>query len=68
MPLTKKYNGKTYKTKAEAKRVAKNLKVKPFGFYGARVERYKNRMGKIVYIVYVNNSSKKQFPKYKPKK
>ena len=25
-------------------------------------------MGKIVYIVYVNDSSKKQFPKYKKKK
>jgi hypothetical protein len=74
MPLTKKYNGKTYKkyksykTKAEAKRVAKRLKVKPFGYAGARVLRYKNRMGKIVYIVYVNDSSKKQFPKYKKKK
>jgi hypothetical protein len=74
MPLTKKYNGKTYKkyktykTKAEAQRVAKRLKVKPFGFAGARVLRYKNRQGKIVYIVYVNNSSKKHFPKYKPKK
>tara|TARA_R100001463_G_scaffold119727_1_gene175654 strand:- start:1883 stop:2101 length:219 start_codon:yes stop_codon:yes gene_type:complete len=71
MPLTKKYNGKTYKkyktykTKAEATRVAKRLKVKPFGYYGARVHRYKNRYNKIVYIVYVNNSSKKQFPKYK---
>ena len=74
MPLTKKYNGKTYKkyksykTKAEAQRVAKRLKVKPFGFSGARVLRYKNRMNKIVYIVYVNNSNKKQFPKYKKKK
>ena len=71
MPLTKKYNGKTYKkykiykTKAEAQRVAKRLKVKPFGFSGARVLRYKNRYNKIVYIVYVNNSNKKQFPKYK---
>lgn len=71
MPLTKKYNGKTYKkyktykTKAKAQSVAKRLKVKPFGYAGARVLRYKNRMGKIVYIVYVNDSSKKQFPKYK---
>ena len=74
MPLTKKYNGKiykkykSYKTKAEAQRVAKRLKVKPFGFSGARVLRYKNRYNKIVYIVYVNNSNKNQFPKYKPKK
>ena len=61
MPLTKKYNGKTYKkyntykTKAEAKRVAKRLKVQPFGFKGARILRYKNRKKKIVYIVYVLN-------------
>ena len=73
MPLTKKYNGKiykkykTYKTKAQAKSAAKRLKVKPFGYYGARVHRYKNRYNKIVYIVYVNDSSKKQFPKYKRK-
>ena len=46
MPLTKKYNGKTYKkyksykTKEEAKRVAKRLKVKPFGYAGARVLNY----------------------------
>ena len=73
MPLTKKYNGKvykkykTYKTKAEAKRAQRRLKVQPFGFLGARILRYKNRFNKIVYIVYVNNSNKKQFPKYKRK-
>ena len=61
MPLTKKYNGKTYKkyksykTKAEAKRVQKVLKVMPFGFKGARILKYKNRMGKIEYIIYVKN-------------
>ena len=61
MPLTKKYNGKTYKkyksykTKAEAKRVQKVLKVMPFGFKGARILKYKNRRGKIEYIIYVKN-------------
>ena len=61
MPLTKKYNGKTYKkyntykTKTQAKRVAKRLKVQPFGFKGARILKYKNRQKKIVYIVYVLN-------------
>tara|TARA_R110000824_G_scaffold322887_1_gene509848 strand:+ start:937 stop:1122 length:186 start_codon:yes stop_codon:yes gene_type:complete len=61
MPLTKKYNGrtykkyKTYKTKAEAKRNQKRLKVQPFGFKGARIFKYKNRQKKIVYIVYVLN-------------
>jgi hypothetical protein len=61
MPLTKKYNGrtykkyKTYKTKTEAKRAQRRLKVKPFGFKGARILKYKNRYNKIVYIVYVLN-------------
>jgi|TARA_R100000655_G_scaffold22905_5_gene46311 hypothetical protein len=61
MPLTKKYDGKTYKkyktykTKTEAKRAQKRLKVQPFGFKGARILRYKNRQKKIVYIVYVLN-------------
>lgn len=61
MPQTKKYNGKiykkyeSYKTKAEAKRIQKVLKVMPFGFKGARILKYKNRMGKIEYIIYVKN-------------
>lgn len=59
MPLTKKYNGKvykkfkTYKTKAEAKRNQKRLKVQPFGFKGARILKYKNKQNRIVYIIYV---------------
>ena len=73
MPLTKKYNGKTYKkyktykTKAEAKRAQRRLKVQPFGFKGARILKYKNRQNKIVWIVYVYNNDKKHFPKYKRK-
>ena len=59
MPLTKKYNGKvykkfkTYKTKAEAKRNQKRLKVQPFGFKGARILKYRNKQNRIVYIIYV---------------
>ena len=73
MPLTKKYNGRTYKkyksykTKAEAKKAQRRLKVQPFGFKGARILKYKNRKNKIVYIVYVYNKDKKHFPKYKRK-